>query len=229
MVNCFVKKKIIIIFTILAILIISIYILKYMGFIKNKYYMAENFDIEIIKSEIDYNQNGIDDYTDIVNGAILEGKKKPKYHSAYYDGGYPPEDEGVCTDLIWRSLKYAGYDLKELVDQDISDHLDEYPMIETPDENIDFRRVYNLHVFLERNTIALTTNIYKIEEFQPGDILVFENDKHIGIVSNKRNKKGIPYLLHHTGTFRNQNFSLEEDILEQYKIIGHYRFQLKNK
>ena len=47
---------------------------------------------------------------------------------------------------------------------------------------------------------------------------------HIGIVSDKRNSKGIPYLIHNTG----QPFR-EEDALEQYSkynpISGHYRMQ----
>lgn len=221
------KKKYIGIIILSFLLIILYLILKYSGLIKERYYTSEYFNIEVVKSDIDYNNNGIDDYTDIVNGAIIEGKKKPKYHSAYYDLGYPPEGEGVCTDLIWRALNHAGYHLKELVDEDIQNHLEEYTKIKVPDKNIDFRRVYNLNVFFKRNTISLTTNIQEVEEFQPGDILVFEGEKHIGIVSNKRNKNKIPYLIHHTGTFQNQNNSLEEDILEKYKIIGHYRFKLK--
>lgn len=221
------KKKYIGIIILSFLLIILYLILKYSGLIKERYYTSEYFHMEVVKSDIDYNNNGIDDYTDIVNGAIIEGKKKPKYHSAYYDLGYPPEGEGVCTDLIWRALNHAGYNLKELVDEDIQNHLEEYTKIKVPDKNIDFRRVYNLNVFFKRNTISLTTNIQEVEEFQPGDILVFEGEKHIGIVSNKRNKNKIPYLIHHTGTFQNQNNLLEEDVLEHYKIIGHYRFKLK--
>lgn len=223
------QKKIIILFLCWIFVCISYFSLKYLGIIKEKTYTNADFGIDTVVSPIDFNQNGVDDYTDIVNGAILEGKKQPKYHSAYYEGGYPPNTEGVCTDLLWRALKHAGYDLKSLVDEDIQKHKEEYTRIDVIDSNIDFRRVYNLHVFLERNTESLTTDSSQIEEFQPGDILVFANDKHIGIVSNKRNKKGIPYLLHHTGSPINRLNNLEENVLESYKIIGHYRFQLKNK
>lgn len=224
------KKKVVIGVLIFIILGLTTYLgLRYYGLIQTKYYDAEYFGIEVIKSDIDYNQNGIDDYTDILNGAVLAGKKRPTYRSAYYKGGYPPENEGVCTDVIWRALKHAGYNFKELVDEDIEAHLDRYTRIEKKDPNIDFRRVYNLHVYLEGNTLSLTTDIKKIEEFQPGDILVFKNDKHIGIVSDKRNRKGIPYLIHHTGTYANEINNLEENVLEHYEIIGHYRFQLKNK
>ena len=54
-----------------------------------------------------------------------------------------------------------------------------------------------------------------------GDIIVFKD--HIGIISDNRNKKGIPYLIHH-GSVTQLNY--EEDILEFYGqdyIIGHYR------
>ncbi len=224
------KKKLAIGFLVIWFFLLGVYyVLKYTGIVKEKYYTASDFQIEVIQSSVDYDNDGIDDYTDILNGALEEGKKRPTYKSVYYDGGYPPEGEGVCTDLIWRALKNAGYNLKDLVDQDIKENSENYTRISTPDMNIDFRRVYNLHVFLEKNTISLTTDITQISEFQPGDILVFQNDKHIGIVSDKRNKKGVPYLIHHTGTFLNKMNFLEEDILGSYQIIGHYRFQLKNK
>lgn len=70
-----------------------------------KVYYANDFNIETLKSQTDYDNDGIDDYTDILQGAKIEAKNKPKYKSAYYAGGYPPENEGVCTDVIWRALK----------------------------------------------------------------------------------------------------------------------------
>ena len=53
---------------------------------------------------------------------------------------------GVCTDVVAYALKEAGYDLMELVLNDIEIHGDMYD-IEIPDQNIDFRRVKNLYVF----------------------------------------------------------------------------------
>ena len=45
--------------------------------------------------------------------------------------------------------------------------------------------------------------------------------KHIGIVSNYRNKKGITFVIHHAYPHQ---FYYEEDILEKRNdIIGHYR------
>lgn len=216
-------KRILIVIVILIILFIVI-LLGLVFYNKNKkVFYAEDFGIEVIKSKNDYNNNGVDDYTDILLGAKEEARKAPKYKNAYYAGGYPPNDEGVCTDVIWRAFKNAGYNLKDMVDEDIKNNVEKYPRVDgTPDSNIDFRRVGNLKTFFERNSINLTTDLSKIEEWQPGDIVTF-GISHIGIISDKRNEKGIPYLLHNAG-----QPSREEDILEIYnsfeKISGHFRF-----
>ncbi len=190
-------------------------------------YYAEDFNIETIKSHYDADNDGIDDYSDIVEGARIDAKNMPKYVSNYYQGGYPPDDEGVCADLFWRAFKNAGYNIKDLVDEDISKNISLYPRVAgKPDPNIDFRRVANLTVYLKRNHQSLTIDLSKIEEWQPGDIVVFSNDRenHIAIVSDKRNEKGIPYIIHNAG-----QPNREEDGLEFYNeyawpIVAHYRW-----
>lgn len=190
-----------------------------------KMYTAEDFGIETLISPNDKNGNGVDDYTDLLLGARLDAENMPRYRSAYYAGGYPPDDEGVCTDLVWRAFEYAGYNLKEMVDADIAANVDAYPRVEgKPDPNIDFRRVPNLYVFFSRNAQSLTTDLSDIAAWQPGDIVIFGDAyKHIGIISDKRNRKGIPWLIHNGGQPRR-----EEDVLEWYEmqmgISGHFRF-----
>lgn len=220
-----IKNFLIILIIILLLLIIAFAILILYPHFKT-YYTAEDFGITIVKSSVDYNNNGIDDYTDILLGAKQETKNHPTYRSAYYSGGYPPDEEGVCTDMIWRALKNAGYNLKDMIDEDIANNVEAYPRVSgKPDPNIDFRRVPNLKVFFERNALTLTTDLSQISEWQPGDIVAFENS-HIGIISDKRNKDGIPYLIHNAG----QPFR-EEDVLEIWNklspISGHYRLELK--
>ena len=106
----------------------------------------------------------------------------------------------------------------ELVNEDIKNNKDLYN-IDTIDKNIDFRRVKNLKIYFERNTISLTTDPKKIEEWQAGDIVIFK--KHIGIVSDKRNKRGVPFIIHHANPYQRY---YEEDILEyRNDIVGHYR------
>lgn len=189
-----------------------------------KFYEAKDFEIETLKSNTDCDGDGIDDYSDILQGAKIEAQNKPVYKSAYYAGGYPPAEEGVCTDVIWRAFENAGYSLKDMVDEDIKNHIEQYPRVaKKPDPNIDFRRVPNLKVYFERNQLNLTKDLNQIEEWQAGDVVIF-GESHIGILSDKRNKKGIPYLLHNGG-----QPNREEDILEIYNqyepITGHYRMK----
>ena len=171
------------------------------------------------KSSKDMDNDGIDDQTDILEGALNYIAKEPIYKSKYYsDTGYPNDNYGVCTDVVAFALLNAGYDLKTLVEQDIAEYEKEYAIME-PDENIDFRRVKNLNIYFQHNAILLTTDITETEQWQGGDIVVFE--KHIGIVSDRRNEKGIPYVIHHNSLMQKR---YEEDILEKREdIVGHYR------
>ena len=214
---------IIIILLLIAIVAITTYVIWTLQANKQVYY-AKDFGLETLKSQKDKDADGIDDYTDILEGAKIEAERSPRYNSEYYVGGYPPNEEGVCTDVIWRALKNAGYLLKDMVDEDIKNNIDKYPRVGgKPDPNIDFRRVPNLKVYFERNQLSLTLDLNKIEEWQPGDIVAF-GKSHIGIISDKRNKKGIPFLLHNGG-----QPIREENILEVYNnfepITGHYRMK----
>jgi len=195
--------------------------LDYWNLLPKRSYTAADFGIETILSPVDYDGDGIDDFTDILLGAKAEAKRRPKYDNSYFAGGYPPEDIGVCTDMIWRALDAAGYSLKDLVDADIAACPEAYPGTKgTPDPNIDFRRIVNLKVFFQRHTLSLTLDPYKIEEWQPGDIVTFK-EGHIAIISDKRNRRGIPYIIHH-----GRQPVKEEDALLRYTVSGHFRFIL---
>lgn len=189
------------------------------GWIPKRSYSAEHFHIETAKSTVDFDADGIEDYADLLAGAKKDAKNRPYYRSAYYQGGYPPENEGVCTDLVWRAFKEAGYSLRAMVDADVRSRPEAYPHIEKADSNIDFRRVTNLHIFFEQYAKAQTIDIDAIDQWQPGDIVIFGKDKHIGIVSDRRNAKGQPYILHNGGQFQR-----EEDYLPRAIVTAHYRF-----
>lgn len=210
-------KKIKFIFIIILILVI-IYLLYIFNYIPHKKYENKDFGIEKYISKVDFDNDGIDDETDILESTKKYLATKPKYKSKYYIGGYPNDNYGVCTDVVSFGLKGAGYDLKKLVNEDINNHKELYS-IDVIDENIDFRRVKNLKIYFENNAIKLTNDIYDISNWQGGDIVIFNN--HIGIVSDKRNKKGITFVLHHANPYQ---LHYEEDILEQRKdIVGHYK------
>lgn len=187
----------------------------------SKPYTAEELGISETSSPTDNDNDGIDDWHDIMLGARSYVETKPKYKSKYYEGGYPTDDYGVCTDVVWNAFSSAGYDLKSMVDSHISANLELYDDIESPDPNIDFRRVKNLKVFFENNAENLTTDYASPEEWQPGDIIVFEN--HIAICSDKRNSDGIPFIIHH-----NRFGAKEANDMDNYKIEGHYRWIYSN-
>ena len=214
------KKRIFIIVIFIIISVILVALLYFFKTIPHKQYSNSDFNIETYISSVDKDNDGIDDQTAILNNVRTYIAKNPKYKSKYYETGYPDDEYGVCTDVVANGLKDAGYDLKELVNEDIINNKEKYN-IEVIDKNIDFRRVRNLDVYLKNNSISLTKDLSQIEEWQGGDIIVFKD--HIGIISDKRNKKGIPFLIHHANPIQ---VNYEEDVLELYGqdyIIGHYR------
>ena len=204
----------------LALLLCAgLYAASRLNLIPQKTYSAEYFGIETVTAKTDYNRNGVDDYSDIVLGARKDAKNHPKYDGTYQDSGFPPDNIGVCTDVVWRAFKNAGYNLREMVDKDIAARPEAYTKITVRDKNIDFRRVYNLRVFFEKHAVSLTTDTTDIAAWQPGDIIIFKDNKHIGIVSDKRKANGQPYIIHNGG-----QPNREEDAIEHAPVTGHYRF-----
>lgn len=207
--------KKIVISLIVIIIVVSIFSQK---IIPHKTYTNKDFNIETYTSKIDKDNDGLDDQTDILQNTRKYISKHPKYKSKYYETGYPNDNYGVCTDVVAFALLDAGYNLQELVNEDIKKNKELYN-IDVVDKNIDFRRVKNLQVYFKNNAISLTTNIHDISSWQGGDIVIFK--KHIGIVSDKRNKKGITYIIHHANELQ---INYEQDILEKRNdIVGHYR------
>lgn len=214
------RKTLITVVIAVAVLSVALFFLNYFNLLPKKTYSAEDFNIETIYSSMDFNNNGSDDYTDLLLGARADAKNHPTYDGTYCEGGYPPDDIGVCTDVVWRAFKNAGYSLRDMVDQDIIARPEAYPKIEKRDNNIDFRRVRNLRIFFEEYAISLTLDTTEIAEWQPADIVIFGDDKHIGIISDKRNRDGQPYVIHNGG-----QPNREEDYLDRATVTGHYRFE----
>ena len=176
------------------------------------------YQIKQYHSSNDQDNDGIDDQVDILENALEYISKKPKYQSKYYSTGYSNDEYGVCTDVVAHALKNAGYDLMTLIQEDIQNHSSDYA-INQPDINIDFRRVRNLKVYFDHTAQILITDVKDIEDWQGGDIIVFRN--HIGIVSDRRNERGVPYVIHHDSPWQ---LAYEQDILEKRNdIVGHYR------
>ena len=193
------------------------YAYKY-NFIPHKMYTNEDFGIETYVSSTDKDGDGIDDQTDILQNVRAYIATEPKYMSRYYDTGYPNDEYGVCTDVVAQGLLGAGYDLMELVYEDRCANPNDYAD-EPIDKNIDFRRVRNLLAYFRNTAIELTCDVHDIEQWQGGDIVVFEG--HIGIVSAKRNKNGVCVVIHNGSPMQH---GYEQGILENRNdIAAHFR------
>ena len=175
-------------------------------------------------------QNINNDNVDRVIGSALEQTKQtfyydPSYRRLVYPGGDVPHDRGVCTDVVIRAFRKARVDLQVLVHQDMTQAFHAYPKqwgLSRPDPNIDHRRVLNLIKYFERKgkDLPLKGNP---QNFFPGDIVAWRlpnGSPHIGIISNVQVPGKDRYLIVHNIGFGTKL----EDILFQYKMIGHYRF-----
>lgn len=194
---------------------------------KEDYYYAYDFGFLDKKSTTDYNNNKKDDYEDILIALKKFKEQNPSYVNKYYGGGYPKEGEGVCTDTIWYAIDNAGYDLKAMIDYDIKKNKKDYN-IDIIDPNIDFRRVGTQRIFFEKYIEQYSIDYEDVMEFNPGDILVFNDDEHIAMVSDKRNSKAIPYLIQNRDETQEEK---EEDRLEitDMEISYHFRFTYNEK
>lgn len=162
----------------------------------------------------------------IVDGSLAQ--LGTKYTTGYFDIEYPngdlPPDQGVCTDVVVRALRAAGHDLQKLMHDDMKRNFSKYPTrygLSKPDPNIDHRRVPNQITFMKRFAEELTIETYDPDEWLPGDIVYWKMSPtmdHCGIISNRRNAKGLPYVIHNGGP------CTEDDALENWEIVGHFRF-----
>ncbi len=224
------KKKMLLSSIVFAIGVIALLSYNRIVYLDAFFFLKGKVTIEKLVCQSDMDKDGISDMDDIVLGARMEVLNQTKYQSTYYEGGYPPEWEGVCTDVIWRALKQAGYDLKVNMDRDILLHTEDYRNgVKTPDPNIDFRRVKNQLVFFEKYAESLTREVRPYDkrnlyQWQPGDIVVLNKTEHVAIVSDLRRKDGVPYIIHNSSTYAVE----EENILLKWsksgRIIGHFRF-----
>lgn len=152
------------------------------------------------------------------------------HSNGYYAGGEPPLPTGVCTDVISRAFSGAGVDFRSLVHSDIVRNPSLYP--NAGDANIDYRRVKNLKVFLDRKAIVLPNGLVpddraSYSEWQTGDIVIFDELPtshlwHIGIVARERRDDGIPYIIDNHGYGTNV---LITPLDWPTKVIGHYRWK----
>ena len=167
---------------------------------------------------------------------ILAGAKSQigtRYDASYQTIAYPMGDvaasKGACTDVVIRALRAAGFDLQKRVHDDMSARFNAYPTtwgLDAPNPNIDHRRVPNQMVYFAKygRALPLSTTGNALQSWQVGDIVYWNTGNsgntrlHTGIVSDTRDWRGLPYVIH------NGSICIEDDALDRWPIIGHFRF-----
>ncbi|MEX0314305.1 MAG: DUF1287 domain-containing protein [Allomuricauda sp.] len=170
--------------------------------------------------------------SDLVEAAMELTQQQVTYDGSYFSIPYPngdvPEGKGVCTDVVIRAYRKLGIDLQKEVHEDMKANFSAYPNIwglTRTDTNIDHRRVPNLMTYFKRKGAekAITNNP---KDYLPGDVVCWNLGgaiTHIGIVVDKKSRDGKRHLIvHNIG--RGQ---VMEDILFDFKIIGHYAYKPK--
>lgn len=147
-----------------------------------------------------------------------------RYQDGYFQGGDPPPNIGVCTDVAIRSYRAAGVDLQSLVQRDIRANPSGYE-IKRPDPNIDHRRCRNLAVFFRHTALSLPTHGAHAD-WQPGDIVIWDTagngvPSHIGVIGDHVDNNGIPTVVHH---WPGQEVS-EMDWLYTLPVLYHFRWK----
>lgn len=166
----------------------------------------------------------------IVEGARAEVERHVRYDASYqrlpYPGGDVPADRGACTDVLVRALRHAGFDLQQLIHEDMRRRFRRYPQkygLRSPDPSIDHRRASNHVVFLRRygRELPRATQGPGAETWQPGDLVYWGEDSapwHCGVISDRLNAEGLPLVIHNVGG------ASEADVLTMDRIAGHFRY-----
>ncbi len=169
----------------------------------------------------------------ILQGARAEVKNRTRYDDSYvaipYPGGDVAPGVGACTDVVIRALRNAGIDLQKRIHEDMSSNFDQYPGnwgLSEADSNIDHRRIPNQIRYFERFGQSLLLEVDAGEEqWQRGDLVYWrfpDGRQHCGVVSDRVNSDGVPLVIHNAGITR------EEDCLQRWEIIGHFRYPVEH-
>jgi uncharacterized protein len=158
-------------------------------------------------------------------------------YELFPDTGYPTGNVWISTDLISITLNNCGYNLMELIYDDMVNHKEDYPLDakgrQTPIKYIDFRDVLFQEKFFTRNALTTLPHEYNLNDenldflWQPGDIVYFRFDENNhdkdrgGFISSNNSSEGVPLVI----MISPDTNELEEiNVLQEYEIVGHYRY-----
>jgi uncharacterized protein len=164
----------------------------------------------------------------LVHAALDRPRQRVRYDPAYvkldYPGGDVPADTGVCTDEVIRCYRALGFDLQELVHEDMKRAFSAYPKnwgLGATDKNIDHRRVPNLQTFFNRQKASLPVT-QNPADYRPGDLItsaVAGGLPHIALVVPAPDGSERPWIVHNCG----QGPQCEDRLFE-FPLTGHYRW-----
>jgi uncharacterized protein YijF (DUF1287 family) len=176
----------------------------------------------------DADKDGIPDPLD-----VLIGGKKTVLDAAPYGGQYMvidypngdiPRGMGVCTDVIIRAARNAGFDLQSALQRDIRAARRSYPMVKRPNANIDHRRVKTILPYFVRHWDRRKVELdAKDDPLRPGDV-VFMDTFPSKSGPDQIGPSGLPLVINSwTDGFRTS----EMDLLSFVPVTHRFRFPSK--
>jgi len=184
----------------------------------------------------DRDGDGIPDALDVLIGAKKEVLNAESYTPAAedyigmkYPNGDVPRTIGVCTDVIVRAVRNAGWDLQKELHEDIAKAKAAYPMVKGGgDPSIDQRRVGTLLPYFKRHWEQHSTKLDDPKDpWRPGDVIFMDTfpsksgPDHIGIVSDRLDDQGMPLIVNN---WTDGTVVSEMDLLTFVPVM--YRFRL---
>lgn len=184
----------------------------------------------------DKDGDGIPDALDVLIGAKKEVLNAESYTAEAedyigmkYPGGDVPRTIGVCTDVIVRAVRNAGWDLQKELHEDIKKAKAAYPMVKgLGDASIDQRRVGTLLPYFKRHWEQHSAKLDDPKDpWRPGDVIFMDTfpsrpgPDHIGIVSDRLDDLGLPLIVNN---WTDGTVVSEMDLMTFVPVL--YRFRL---
>jgi uncharacterized protein YijF (DUF1287 family) len=184
----------------------------------------------------DRDGDGIPDALDVLIGAKKEVLNAESYTAEAedyigmkYPGGDVPRTIGVCTDVIVRAVRNAGWDLQKELHEDIAKARGAYPMVKgAGDPSIDQRRVGTLLPYFKRHWEQHSAKLDDPKDpWRPGDVIFMDTfpnkagPDHIGIVSDRLDDQGLPLIVNN---WTDGTVVSEMDLMTFVPVL--YRFRL---
>lgn len=174
-----------------------------------------------------HDQDGdhIFDTLDLHIGAIKTKLNGASYQEGYERIKYPLGDvsreKGVCTDVVIRALRNAGWDLQELLYNDMLASPRSYGLKGKPNRHIDHRRVRRLIVYFQKHFKSLPIEFNPDQQtgddaWLPGDLIFMDTlqkgrPTHVGLVAGELGPSGMPLIINNwTYGYKTSSMDLKE-------------------